>query len=193
MKKFLSIILSSLLLLTLASCLPDDYKNVNDTPEENLPAPATYEELYSLYNAIERDMTRADVEALFGEGKPSYDDFGDLKFLTYFNETKSAGVSLVYSADGVVTTKTLYFNTKKNLIPFSGRFDRAKIPDIKDDISVVSASEVMGSLPLELSCQYLSDGPQSMNKIYCWYNEDASSFMIHTESDLVKNVALYIE
>ena len=191
MKKILSLILSSALILMLASCLPSDFEDVNDVPDPNLPAPATAEDLYSLYNQVERDMTKSQIEALLGSGVPSYNEFDELKFTSYFNETKSAGVSVIYTAEDVVSTKMLYFNTKKNLVPFSGRFDADKISLIKDNMSVASACEVMGSTPLELSCEYNPDGPLSTNKIYSWYNEDSSNFMLHTEDDLITNVALY--
>lgn len=190
MKKFTSILLALALVLTLTSCLPNDYANVDDTPDESLPAPQTKEELYSLYDMIERDMTKAEVEARLGAGEPAYDDFGDVKYMNYFNETKSAGVSVIYD-DGVVETKMLYFNKKANLVPFSGRYIDEKVPEVKSDMTVEAAVELMGSAPLELSCTYDEDGPLDMNKIYCWYNEDTSNFMLHTENGIIENVALY--
>ncbi len=192
MKKTALILISSMLLLMLTSCLPSEYENVVDTPDASLPAPASVEEAYSLYNSVERDMTVAELEALFGSGEPVYDDFGRIKYMNYFNDKKSAGVSVIYDGD-VVLTKMLFFNTKRNLVPFSGRFDESKIPLIKDNMTVTAVKDVMGSMPLELSCSFLPDGPLSTKKIYCWYNEDASSFMIHTENDLVTNVVLHRE
>ena len=182
-----------MLLFSFASCIPSEYKNVNDAPDENLPAPQTKEELYSLYNAVNRGMTRSEAEAKFGEGKTSLDDYGDEKFTTYFNEKKSAGVSLAYDEDGKVTSKTLYFNNKRNLIPFSGRFDDNDINYIKTDMSISAAKEKIGSEPLELSVTFLDDGPSSTRRIYCWYNEDSSSFMVHTKNGLVENIALYTD
>lgn len=190
MKKNAFILILSMLLLMLTSCLPSEYENVADTPDSNLPAPESAEELYSMYNAVERGMTAAELEAKLGSGEPVYDEFGRIKYLNYFNDKKSAGVTVIYDGD-VVLTKTLYFNTKRNLVPFSGRFDESKIPLIKNDMTVSAAKEVMGSMPLEISCNFLPDGPLSTKKIYCWYNEDASSFMIHTENDLVSNVVLH--
>ncbi len=193
MKKTVLYILTAMLLFSFASCIPSEYKNVNDAPDENLPAPQTKEELYSLYNAVNRGMTRSEAEAKFGEGKTSLDDYGDEKFTTYFNEKKSAGVSLAYDEDGKVTSKTLYFNNKRNLIPFSGRFDDNDINYIKTDMSISAAKEKIGSEPLELSVTFLDDGPSSTRRIYCWYNEDSSSFMVHTKNGLVENIALYTD
>lgn len=190
MKKFTLTLLALALVFTLTSCLPNDYANIDDTPDENLPAPQTKEELYSLYDMIERDMTRAEVESKLGTGEPSYDDFGDVKYINYFNDTKSAGVSIIYD-DDVVEKKMLYFNTKTNLVPFSGRYIDEKVSEVKSDMTVEAAVEVMGSTPLELSCTYDKDGPLDMNKIYCWYNEDTSSFMLHTENGIIENVVLY--
>ena len=99
MKKFTTRIITSVLattlILTLCSCLPNDYADINDTPDENLPAPATREELYSLSDVIERDMTRADVEKKLGTGEEKRDDYGDVKYINYYNEEKSAGVSVI--------------------------------------------------------------------------------------------------
>lgn len=193
MKKIFLLAVSFAVIFSLSSCLPSEYKNVEDSPDESLPAPQTKEELYSLYDQVDRGMTRADAVSKFGEGKVSLDDYGEEKFTTYFNETKSAGVSLSFDADEKVISKTLYFNDKRNLIPFSGRFESDSIHYIKTDMSVSEAKEIMGSEPLELSVAYLSDGPMSTRKIYCWYNEDSSSFMIHTKNELVENIALYTD
>ncbi|MBQ7120022.1 MAG: hypothetical protein IJO09_07385 [Oscillospiraceae bacterium] len=193
MKKFTTLFLAFMLLLTITACFPDNYAHVNDSVDPNKPAPKTLEEAYSLYNKVDRGMTRDDVEKMFGEGEPSYDEGGEVSHITYFNETQSAGVSIIYEYDNSVKAKTLFFNTKRNLVPFSGRFDKNKIPSIKSDMSVSEASKVMGSVPLELSCAYGEDGPHDFKKIYCWYNEDASSFMLHTERDIIANVALYKE
>ncbi len=190
MKKFTTILLALTLVLTLCSCFPNDFTDVNDTPDEMLPAPATKEELYSLYDVIERDMTRAQIEEKLGAGEPKTDEYGDVKYINYYNTTKSAGVSVIYD-DGVVETKTLFFNSKKNLVPFSGRYIDEKVPEIKSDMTVETAVEIMGSYPLELSCKYDDDGPLDMDKIYCWYNEDTSNFMLHTENGIIENVALY--
>lgn len=191
MKKITTLILALMLTLSLSACLPNDYSNVNDTPDENLPAPATKEELYSLYDAVSRDMTKAQIEASLGEGTPMLDDYGDVKYYNYYNETKSAGVSVIYDIDETVQTKMLYFNTKANLVPFSGRFDEEKVPAIKSNMTVEDAIKIMNSTPLELSCTYKTDGPLSMAKIYCWYNEDTTNFMLHTENGTINNVALY--
>lgn len=189
MKKLIPIFL--IIVLTLCSCMPSYYENVDDTPKESLPAPQSYEELYSLYSVVDSKMTKADLNSLFGEPTPSYDEYGEVIFHTYFNATKSAGVSVVFNEEEKVLSKTLYFNTKWNLVPFSGRYISDKIANIKTDMFVEAAFEEMGSTPLELSHRYGNDGPESSTNIYCWYNEDGSNFMIHTKNGLVENVALY--
>ena len=190
MKKLILILNALLLTLLLTACLPSDYENVNDTPDETLPAPQTYDELYSLYDFVQRDMTKAELEEKFGEGSPSYDEYGDIKFFNYYNAEKSAGVSIIYKND-IVETKMLYFNKKANLVPFSGRFNDALVPEIKSNMTVEDAVKLMNSTPLELSCTYNPEGPLDMAKIYCWYNEDSSNFMMHTENGVISNVALY--
>lgn len=193
MKKLTSILLALVMVLTLTSCLPSNYESVNDTPDETLPAPQTRDELYSLYDAIERDMTKAELESKFGSGTPSYDEYGDVKYINYYNSTKSAGVSVIYDSQDVVETKMLYFNKKANLVPFSGRYDDAQVSYVKSDMTVEEAVKLMNSTPLELSCTYNDGGPLDMAKIYCWYNEDTSNFMLHTENGIINNVALYRE
>ncbi|MBR5543412.1 MAG: hypothetical protein IKU65_04885 [Oscillospiraceae bacterium] len=191
MKKFILLLLAVCIALSVTSCLPSYYKNVNDTPDENLPAPESMEELYSLYNTVSGKTTKAELDSAFGEAVPSYDDYGEVKFVTYFNETKSAGVSVIFDENDTVTTKTLYFNKKANLIPFSGRFDSDKISLVKSDMLTADALAVMGSSPLELSCAYGDSGPLDMDQIFCWYNEDGSNFMIHTETGSITNIVLY--
>lgn len=193
MKKFTIMLLSFMLLFSMTACFPDDYDHVNDSVDPNKPAPQSYEEAYSLYDKVQRGMKKADVEQMFGKGKVSKDAYGEISHITYFNETQSAGVSIIYEYDDSVKAKTLFFNTKRNLVPFSGRFDKNKIPSIKSDMSVSEAIRIMGSEPLEISCAYSDDSPLNFKKIYCWYNEDASSFMLHTERDVITNVALYNE
>ncbi len=190
MKKLISLLLALTIALTLTACLPNDYASVDDVPDENLPAPQTKEELYSLYSKLDRDMTKPDIEAMFGEGEPQVDEYGDVKYINYYNETKSAGVSVIYD-DEVIKSKMLIFNKKANLIPFSGRYIDENVPSVKSDVTVEDALEIMGSAPLELSCTYGNDGPLDMAKIYCWYNEDGSNFMIHTDNGVISNVALY--
>ncbi len=189
MKKLIPLFL--ILVLALCSCIPSDYENIDDTPKDTLPAPQSYEELYSLYSTVDYKATKADLDSRFGEPTPSYDDYGSVLFLTYFNATKSAGVSVVFNEEEKILSKTLYFNTKTNLIPFSGRYASDKIHDIKKDMFVTAAIEEMGSQPLELSCIYEKEGPESATKIYCWYNEDGSNFMLHTKNGLIENIALY--
>ncbi len=191
MKKLSLVILAAILSLTLSACIPSDFENVNDSPDPNLPAPQSMEELYSIYNKIERDMTRADLAAILGDGEPALDEYGDVKYTNYFNETKSAGASVVFDANNVVQTKTLFFNHKKNLVPFSKGFDMSSIPEIQSDMPVSVASDIMGSRPLELSCTFNSDGPDSVNKIYGWYNENAENLLLHTTNEIIENVALY--
>lgn len=193
MKKFTVLFLAFMMLFTMTACFPDDYDHVNDSVDPNKPAPQSYEEAYSLYDKVERGMKKAEVEQLFGKGQISKDAYGEVSHITYFNDTQSAGVSIIYEYDDSVKAKTLFFNTKKNLVPFSGRFDKNKIPSIKSDMSVSEAIRIMGSEPLEISCAYGDDSPLNFKKIYCWYNEDASSFMLHTERDVITNVALYKE
>lgn len=189
MKKILPLIL--ILVLILSSCLPTEVSKVDDVPDETLPAPQSMEELYEIYNGVSSGMTKEELDSLYGEPTPSYDDFGDIKFFTYFNETKSSGVSVMFDYDDVITTKTLFFNKKANLIPFSGRYIDEKIPLIKTDTSLEKAITEMGSVPLEISCQYTNEGPDSNKSIFCWYNEDGSNFMVHTENGLISNVILY--
>ena len=193
MKKITAMLLSLILLFTVTGCFPDEYSHVNDSVDPNKPAPKTYEEAYSLYDKVERGMKKAEIENLFGEGRISKDAYGEISHITYFNEIQSAGVSIIYDYDDSVKAKTLFFNTKQNLVPFSGRFEKNKIPSIKSDMSVSEAIRIMGSTPLEISCVYGDQGPLDFKKIYCWYNEDASSFMLHTERDVISNVALYKE
>ena len=191
MKKTLSLLLATLMLFTLFSCVETPYENVKDVPDENLPAPESKEELYSLYDAVERDMPKPSVEALFGEGIPAYDDYGDIKYITYHNETKSAGVSLYFDKNDLVIIKTLFFNKKENLIPFSGRFFDNKTSLIKEKMTIENAIEIMGTRPLELSCQFDQAGPLSTKKIYCWYNEDGSNFMVNTEDGVIESVVVF--
>lgn len=190
MKKLIPLVLAFVLLFS--SCFSFLDENVPDTPDENLPAPQTKDELYSLYSKVSRGQTKAELDELFGEPTPSYNEYGELKFYTYFNETKSAGVSVIFDEDEVVDAKNLFFNTKYNLVPFSGRYINENIHLIKTDTAVSKAIEIMeGSEPLELSCRYGDDGPDDTLNIYAWYNEDGASFMLHTNKGLVENVALY--
>lgn len=191
MKKFVFILLCAALTFSLAGCMQGEYTDVNDTPDTSLPAPTSHDELYSLYNKIQRDMTKAQADALFGDGEPVLDDYGDIKYYNYLNDKKSAGVSVIYDVDDVVKTKLLWFNSKKSLVPFSGRYDNDKISKVKSGMTVEKAVEVMGSSPLELSCTFGNEGPLNMKKIYCWYNEDTSNFMLHTDDGTIENVVLY--
>ena len=192
MKKFVISALTFIMILTLCSCLPNDFKNVNDTPVESLPAPQSLEEVYSLYSKTERNMSKADLDALFGEGTPILDEFGDIKFYNYYNDIKSAGVSVIFDENDVIKTKTLFFNTKQNLIPFSEPYVELNVPSVKSGLALEDAIKIMdNAVPLELSCTFSKEGPLNHEKIYCWYNEDSSNFMLHTENGIIKNVALY--
>ncbi len=189
MKKLIPLML--IIILLLSSCFSTEVEKVEDIPDENLPAPQSIDELYELYGNVSQGMTKEELDSLYGEPTPSYDDFGDIKFYTYFNEIKSSGVSVIFDTNDTVATKILFFNSKTNLIPFSGRYIDEKIPLIKTDMSLEAAASEMGSSPLEISCQYTNEGPDSTKNIFCWYNEDGSNFMVHTETGIISNVILY--
>lgn len=193
MKKLIALILSLIICFSLTACFPSNHDEIDDTPKENLPAPETFDELYGVYSVIDRGMSREEITALFGEPTAVLDDYGEPKYWNYFNETKSAGATIVFDNDNIIRSKTLFFNTKKNLIPFSGRFDKDSVNLLKKDMPVEKASEIIGASALELSCQYGDGGPLNAKKIFCWYNEDGSNLMIHTENGIIKNIVFYHE
>lgn len=189
MKKLIPLIL--LIVLALTGCFPSYYADVDNTPDPNLPAPQSIEELYSLYNTVERDMSKAELDELYGEPTPS-EYAGEIMFYKYFNETKSAGVAVYFSEDNKVTGKTLFYNTKSNLVPFSNRYIYEKIQEVKPDMTIDDAIEVMdGAIPLEISCTYGKDGPESSKNIYYWCNEDGSIFRIDTNNGIIENCVRY--
>lgn len=188
MKKLIPIFL--LILLTLTGCFSTIYDDMENTPNPNLPAPESVEELYSLYNEVEQGMSKPELTARWGEPTPA-DYKGEIMYYKYFNETKSAGVAVYFNNNEKVTGKTLFYNNKANLIPFSGRYNRDNISNLKEDMSVEEAVKEMGSRPLEISCTYGKDGPESSKNIYVWYNEDGSALMINTNNGIIENIVRY--
>ncbi len=187
MKKTLLALLALLMVFSITACFPDEYEGINNTPDKNLPAPETVEELYSVYDQIDYDMSKKNVEELFGKGELSSDKVS----LTYYNETKSAGVTILYSSNDQIQAKTLFYNTKKNLIPFSDGFDHKKVSKIERDSSIASAAEIIGSAPLELSCTYGKNGPDDLKLLYIWLNKDGSSLVLEVSSGKIENIMVH--
>ncbi|MBR5272227.1 MAG: hypothetical protein IKU25_02385 [Clostridia bacterium] len=190
MKKFLCLILSVILILSMTSCsLFDDGEVVDAKSDPNLPAPETLEELYSYYNQVERGMTRAQIEAKFGVGEDSFDEEGAKTFTTYKNEKKSAGVTVIYSFDDSVSAKILYYNNAKDLVKFCTPFDEAKLEKLEQDQLMKNVREILGD-GLELSCEYSANSLTNFSKIYSWFNEDGSNLQFYTDNDVVKQMVL---
>ena len=188
MKKLIPAFL--LILFTLTGCFSSIYDDIENTPDPNLPAPQSVEELYSLYNAVEQGMTKAELTERYGEPTPA-EYKGELMYYKYFNETKSAGVAVYFNDHEKVTGKTLFYNKKASLIPFSGRYVYDKISNLKEEMTIEAAITEMGSNPLEISCTYGTDGPESAKNIYVWYNEDGSTLMLTTDNGIVKSIIRY--
>ncbi len=187
MKKIILLLLALLMVFSVTSCFPDEYEGIDDTPDKNLPAPETVDELYSVYNQINYDMSKKNVEELFGKGELS----SDKASMTYYNETKSAGVTILYSSNDQIQAKTLFFNTKKNLVPFSKGFDDDKVAKIERDSSIASAVEIIGSSPLEISCTYGKNGPDDLKLLYAWFNEDGSSLILEVSAGKIENIMVH--
>ncbi|MBR3848277.1 MAG: hypothetical protein IKM21_03185 [Oscillospiraceae bacterium] len=188
MKKLIPIFL--LILFTLTGCFSSIYDDIENTPDPDLPAPQSVEELYSLYSAVEQGMTKAELTERYGEPTPA-DYKGEIMYYKYFNETKSAGVAVYFNDNDKVTGKTLFYNNKSNLIPFSGRYSYDKLSNLKEDMTIEAAIAEMGSHPLEVSCTYGTDGPESAKNIYVWYNEDGSTLMINTDNGVIESIIRY--
>ena len=188
MKKLIPIFL--LILFILTGCFSSIYDEIENKPDPNLPAPQSVEELYSLYNEVSQGMEKAELDKIYGEATPA-DYKGEIMYYKYFNETKSAGVAVYFNDNNKVTGKTLFYNNKSNLIPFSGRYIYDKISNLKEDMTIEAAITEMGSRPLEISCTYGADGPESSKNIYVWYNEDGSTLMINTNNGVIESIIRY--
>ena len=190
MKKFLCLILSLVLVLSITSCsLLDDEEEVEVNIDPTAVAPETVEELYSYYSQIERGMTKAQVEELFGVGEDSFDQDGAKTFTTYKNEKKSAGVSVIYAFDETVSAKILYYNNAADLVKFCTPFDDEKLSKLDQDQLMKNVKEILGD-GLEVSCEYSANNPADFSKIYSWFNADGKSLQLYTDNDIVKQMVL---
>lgn len=192
MKKFLSLTMAALMIFSLCSCLPGDEEDVINIDPTAVP-PQTREELYSYYNQVERGMTRADVEALFGKGEVKLSEDGEETFTSYKNEKKSAGVNIIYAFDDTVHAKILYYNKAADLVPFCTPFDESKISQLEEKMPVSKATEVFGGEGLEIACEYSANSPTGYSKILSWFNADGSNFQIHTNNELISQRVLSVD
>lgn len=191
MKRILSLLMAMLMIGVLCSCFPGDEEDVINIDPTAIP-PETVEELYSYYNQVERGMTRAQIEELFGEGEKKIDDDGVETFISYKNEKKSAGVNIIYAYDDTVSAKTLYYNHIKDLIPFATRFDESRISEIKEKMPVSAAVELFGGEGLEIVCEYSVNSPTEYGKVYTWINEDGTSFQLYTNKEIIDQPVLSV-
>lgn len=173
-------------LFVLCGCMAEDDVPVYD---ETAVPPETREELYSYYNQIERDMTRAQVEELFGKGLIRYDEDGIEMYSIYCNEKKSAGVNIIYRPNDTVYSKILYYNKAADLVPFSNEYIESKIPDIEDGGALAVAEELFGA-GLELVCTYNETNASQDAKIFSWFNADGTNFQIHATNGVVTSRVL---
>ena len=185
MKKFLICALACCMLFCFVGC--DFWGEESEIViDPNAIPPETIEELYSYYNQIERGMTKADVEALFGEGELHYDD-GMPTFTSYKNEKKSAGVNVIYAAGDKVSAKILYYNKAEDLVKFSSSFDPDKISQISEKDPVSKAEELFGKA-LEIGYEYDANTLTGYSKILSWFNEDGSNLQIHTDNEIIEQI-----
>lgn len=191
MRKFLFMVVITVCILSLSSCLPSDLFETTPEPDPNATMPETIDELYSYYKTVSRGMTKSEVSELFGEGEENTDISIEGRFIKYINDKKSAGVIVEYTSDEVVRAKTLYFNSKETLSKFSPQFDSSVLPNIKEKMQFSKAVEIIGSEPLEINCEYSINDPIGLSNIFAWYNTDGKSYHLHTENGIIKNRVLY--
>ena len=190
MKKFLMIILSALLILSITSCsLFDDGEVVDTKFDPAATPPESLEELYSYYDQVLRGMTREQVEEKLGPGEDSFDSEGIKTYTTYKHEKKSAGVTVIYSALDTVSAKVLYYNNDKDLVKFCTPFTKEKLEELEQDQLVKNAKEILGD-GLELSCEFSANNVTDFSKIYSWFNEDGTSLQLYTDNDIIKQMVL---
>lgn len=189
MKKFtlLTCLLALLLLCSACMPMPESTEEVPQVDPNAIP-PETVEELYSYYNRVDRTMTRADVEALFGPGEERKDDTGELMYIAYINEKKSCGVNVIYNYEDTVRAKTLYYNKSEDLIPFANGYTEEALSEIHEKDYLSKAVELFGGEGLEIVCEYSQNNVLDAAKIYSWYNEDGSSVQLHTQGDKISQV-----
>lgn len=173
-------------MVLLCSCAGDDEVPVYDP---TAVAPETREELYSYYDQINRNMTREQVEALFGEGEIKYDEGGIEMYRSYRNEKKSAGVNIIYKANDKVYGKILYYNKAADLVQFSNEYIEERIPEIKEGQLLKKAEEVFGT-SIEIACTYSDETVGQTSKIHSWFNEDGTNFQVHTTDDVITSRVL---
>ena len=65
------------------------------------------------------------------------------------------------------------------------------IANISEGMTIEEVIKEMGSTPLEITCTYGADGPESSNNIYYWCNEDGSILKVDTENGTVKTFLRY--
>lgn len=191
MKKILVLLLTVVMMFSFSSCFLLDDPEEEIVIDETATPPETMEELYSYYDKVERGMTKAEIEALFGEGTVKYDSDDAEIFTSYKNEIKSAGVNIIYSYDDTVSAKILYYNKSADLVKFSNEFDEDKIPELSENEPVAKAESIFGKA-LEIGCQYNANSPTGYSKILSWFNEDGSNFQIHTNNELIKQMILNV-
>lgn len=189
MKKISLILSLFLIALCCTSCMPwpESTEEVPQVDPNAIP-PETVEELYSYYNQVNRTMTRADVEALFGPGEERKDDTGEVMYIAYVNEKKSSGVNVIYNYEDTVRAKTLYYNKSEDLIPFANGYTEEALSEVHEKDKLSKAEELFGGPGLEIVCEYSQNNVLDEAKIYSWYNEDGSSVQLHTQGDKISQV-----
>ncbi len=185
MKKFLCVIVIACILVLLCSCSGDEVPVYDQTAV----APETREELYSYYDQIKRNMTREQIEGLFGEGQIKYDEDGIEMYRSYRNEKKSAGVNIIYKPNDTVYGKILYYNKAADLVPFSNEYTEDAIPEIKEGLLLAKAEEVFGE-SLEIACTYSDETVGQTSRINSWFNADGTNFQVHTTDGVITSRVL---
>jgi len=186
MKKFLSFAAIMCMLLCLCACIGGDDVPVYD--DTAIP-PETREELYSYYNQVKRNMTRQEIEALFGEGEIKYDEDGIEMYRSYKNEKKSAGVNVIYGMNDKVFSKILYYNRAADLVPFSNEYIESRISEIEEKQPLSKAEAIFGE-SLEIACTYDEKSATQTSKIHSWFNADGTNFQLHTTNDIITSRVL---
>ena len=185
MKKIFCFALIICALMLLCSCSEDEVPVYDPTAV----APETREELYSYYDQIKRNMTREQIEGLFGEGEIKYDEDGIEMYRSYRNEKKSAGVNIIYKPNDTVYGKILYYNKSADLVPFSNEYTEDRIPEIEEGQIIAKAEEIFGA-SLEIACTYSDETVGQTSRIRSWFNSDGTNFQVHTTDDIITSRVL---
>lgn len=186
MLSFLTIAL--LFVLALSGCSGGNNNSSNSSGQTS----GSKEKVFEFYDKVQMDQPQAEVDAALGV-VPKADT--QLKnAYTYTNEETGFGVSVLFSENGVVTSKTLFYPNAEDLAFLTPKAATQEQADkIADGSTYDAVKTLLGEDGIETSATQIPFDNNKVSTIRIWVNKDGSMLQAVFGTDGTTNNVMFFD